>query len=222
MKTYKNFLNESEKYDHHYVFDVERYYTNLCEEKLLNEIDKLSPDNTSSDDPFGEEDWLVEEELDFEDLNPLIIDIINEYLKSFNSFELNFKGEVDTWKNEYSSIENIKNRIKSWAGYYILDDGDLSLINNKLVPVKQGYGNISQLGSALWILERLGNKIPCVIVKEGRYPKVLEESNSFFESVNKFNDVKKEFGVSEEDSKFDRCSIMGKLSIKILPKDENL
>ena len=68
MKTYKNFLNESEKYDMHYYYDVVRYYTNLCEEKLLDEINKLIPEQIINDiDPYGEEYWEVENETDLKD-----------------------------------------------------------------------------------------------------------------------------------------------------------
>lgn len=91
-----------------------------------------------------------------------------------------------------SSKKEIIENLEHFVGYYILDDGELSLEDGYIVYPKI-ENNISPDGLALYILEQLGEQVPCQIVDERTYgTKIFVKTESFseaLEEMKKLNDV---------------------------------
>lgn len=209
MKKYKEFLNE--KYDQNYINNAERYVAQLCEDKLIEEIDKIIPieknNNKIDVDPYGEENWSD----NLENLHPVIINILNEFYWRWN------------WRE--ASIEEIKVNISGFVHNYILDDGELSinLIEDRLVrtahrPNMAYDNNLTHIGGSLHILEKLGYKIQCIVLSRKRENnEVLAKCNSWSESAIEFNRIKKEMNIDETHCRYDMCWAPDKFYINIIP-----
>lgn len=210
MKTYKNFLNES-AFDYTYRNRADNYIANLLCDKIREEFNRLKPE-ISSDDPYGEEDWDIEEELDFEELPKVIKDVMDEFYYK--------------WKWRDSSIDEVLDNALHFVHYYIMDDGETSfdVEKQKLIrvqqTVKRGFEDtITDTGAALFMLEKLGVVIPCVIILSKKVNEivVLSKPNSFTEAMKEFDKIRKEMGIEDWWCRVDMCSVTGKLGINILP-----
>jgi len=208
IKKYEYFLNESEKFDYHYQNRAELYVAQLCEEKLREEFNKFKNQEQPEEDPYGEELW--ENEIDWHDLHPVIINILDEFYQQWN------------WRE--AAIEEMEQNVIHFVHYYILDDGDVSYDPEKDRLVRTEHrqergwdDNLSQEGAAMWILEKLGVIIPCVVILSKRNEEVLAKCESWGEAVKEFHKIIKEKNIDEWNCRYDMCSVTGKFSIYIMP-----
>lgn len=222
MKTYENFLKESTKYDMDYRTHAERVVTDILEKKIVDEFEKIK--HLYSEhipimnplDPFGEEDWNDQTKYEcYEHLPKVIKDILDQFYPQWN------------WRTE--SIEVVKNNALHFVHYYILDDGEISFDGEKLIRVQYvpvGYeDNITRIGGSLFVLEKLGVVIPCLIQhtfskNNKAQSEILKETNSFTEAMKEFDKIRKDMNIKDEHCRVDMCYVPGKFTIYVIPKVE--
>lgn len=208
MKKYRTFLKESVIYDNEYRYKSEKYLADLLRQKISEEFDKINPEHpVREEDPYSEEIW--EEEVDYEELPQIIIDVMDEFNYDFE------------WR--YEPFNFVKDTALHFVNYNIMDDGDVSFEDNKLVPPKNVnnsyfHENITKVGASLYYLERLGYITPCAIVLyERKGNTVLAKCESFTESMIKLKEIRNNMKNDNLRCKVDCCILLGELSIYTIP-----
>lgn len=174
IKTYNNFINESYDLKNFNRHESIRKYSNILKEKINDHFVKPTGDN-----PY-------EEEFDIDDL-PLTF---QNLLKNFV-----YNVDLEEWNNQEEVLENLLHIID----YYILDDGEIDVIDGELrLKSNNDINGTSHLGGCLWLLEDLGEEIPCVVYKgDMNGLTVMEETNSFIDAVMALKRILEENGVNE-------------------------
>lgn len=201
------------------VYNVHKIWVescNLCESEINDEID-----------------------INFDSgLNQVLIDILVEFYEY--KYENNVLMTKDVLNNrndlpqedvdeEYgyypATKENVQNDLSNFVHYYLLDDGKVSLFDDKLMnpssvdEIDSYYdNNITQTGAAIWIVEQLGSSIYCDIVmtdeNERDFYKLATVEN-FTEALEKFNEIIEEKDIDRKHCQLDYC-LTGSVEKKVI------
>jgi hypothetical protein len=138
--------------------------------------------------------------------------------------EKNYHGIEEAY---YSATKKeVLDNLLHFVRYYIGDDGEVSIINDEIVfpdydSKESGFDeNITQTGVAMWLLEQLGDKYPCDIVrsdKEGQKV-IFNNISSYIEAIDILQKYIIDEDIDKKSTRLDMVSITGKYGIRIAPK----
>ena len=111
------------------------------------------------------------------------------------------------------NLSELEAGLGSFVGNYLMDDSYSSLKDGKIVPSNDMDNNITQLGSAMWILEEMRGPQPTLAVlsdrkSQGCVFKSWKEALAFMESLP-----------AEENERVDVRYVTGKYSVRTMPYD---
>lgn len=118
--------------------------------------------------------------------------------------------------------ENVAIEFSHFLSYNLLDDGELSIIDDNLSHPKYDSDdywddNVTDIGIALWLLEKLGIIIPCECISSITNASVFE-SVCFSEYVKDFQNYLKVNELDPLYARIDMYSKTGRLSLRIVAK----
>ena len=241
LKKYNNFIEESfsfEEKDHTYHWKLHEHVADLCKEKIektMDEIIRKKPIFFNDLDPYSEDIWQEEQDEIKELLPQIFIDILNGFYRNWNwndSTLDEIKDNLKHWVNYFIFDDgNVSLDGDKIVGYNVqykhwLEEQPKNVFKDEyeqyekyLKAKKRGWDdNLSQIGGALFVLEKLGYDIPCAIVKTIREGYVeLDRSDNFTQAMSKFETIRKDMKVDDWNCKKDMAVVPGKLCIYILP-----
>lgn len=216
VKSFNKFKNEQNAFDRHtaWINTVK-----LCEDKLMNAIDE----SELSDLPevviniVTNTEGMVSE-------NGILL--VSDYVKDRKEAFVRFRSKQFGVETAYymATKEEVKEAVSHFCGYYLLDDGEVSLIDGEISfaePTDSYFDdNITQTGMALWILEQLGFTYPCLILYKDKGDWVtLFDVDSFSEGVTKLKQYIERKGIDKRNCRMDMVSVTGKFGIYLVPKN---
>lgn len=223
IKTFSIFvlesINNNNMYDEHTIWNKS---SDLCEEKI-NEV----VNNTElSDLPKCLIDILVNiYGFLYENNIILLMDYVKSRKEPFYKFKETNHHDIEEAYYIATKKEVLENLLH-FVHYYINDDGEVSLINNEIVfpdyDNSESYfdDNITQVGTAMWLLEQLGEKYPCDIIlsdKEGQKV-IFNNIPSYMEAIDVLQKYIVDENIDKKSTRLDMVSITGKYGIMIAPK----
>ena len=166
VKSFKSFQTEQNTFNKHNVWIKT---VKLCETKIVEAVD-----NTElSELPKVLIDILVNiNGYLYENGNILTTDYVEDRREPAYKYieEKSYGKQVAYY---LATKEEIKNELKHFCSYYLLDDGEVSLIDGEVQFPDYDNGtlydeNITPTGLTLWILEQLGFNYPCIVALKER------------------------------------------------------
>jgi hypothetical protein len=217
VKSFNKFKNEQNAFDRHTIWIKT---VKLCEDKLLKAIDE----SELSEMPEVIINIVTNTEgMVYENGILLVYDYVKKRKEPFIRFH---SKEYHGLETAYypATKDEVKEAVSHFCGYYLLDDGEVSLIDGEIsfAEPHDSYfdDNITQTGMALWILEQLGFEYPCVILYKDKVEWItLFDVDSFSEGVTKLKQYVERMGIDKRNCRMDMVSVTGKLGIYIVPKN---
>jgi hypothetical protein len=163
-------------------------------------------------------------------LNDVIINIlINFYDYKYEEGFLYILTPENDVKN--ATIDDVKVDMNNFIEYNVKKEGELSikddiLVYSKNMVIDSYYDhNITPLGIYLWLIEKIGTPITCVIVKTDNNMRdffVIGYGESFVETLDLFEDIIHEKDIDKKHCKKDYCKTGIKQDILyiILPDED--
>ena len=214
MKKVKTFNRFVDGIDHIEQHNIEMKTIRLCQDKLVESVDGEQLPKVAIDILVNIMGFV------YEGGDLLVADYMNKRKDPI------YKS-IDKHSAYYlATTEEIKSNLEHFCSYYLLDDGEVSLIDGEVQFPDYDNGtyfdeNITDIGLALWILEQLGYTYPCVVLykdkKDKDYIKMFD-TDTFIEATIKLKQYIDRKGIDKAWCRIDNVNITGKMGIIIVPK----
>jgi hypothetical protein len=162
---------------------------------------------------------------DIKTLPLFIVQILTEMLPfTYDELRDSFAGvKSKPYYKKVDTKEELIENVTHFISYNLLDDGEISLIDNKIAypdySLKEHWAdNITDTGMSLWMLEQLGINIPCVCINPSQPEVELFESNCFSQYVIDFKKYLEVNGLDTYYSRIDMYSKSGDKTLWVIAK----
>ena len=211
VKSFNRFMNGINPFDQH---NIQMKTIRLCQDKLIESVDGEQLPKVVLDILINIMGFVYEND------NLLVADYMSKrqdpIYKSIDKHSAYYKA----------TTEEIKSNLEHFCSYYLLDDGEVSLIDGEVQFPDRDNGtyfdeNITDIGLALWILEQLGYTYPCEVLykdkKDKDYIKMFD-TDTFTEATIKLKQYIDRKSIDKAWCRIDNVNITGKMGIIIVPK----